>query len=64
MHIGQLTWWWPLMLCPVGVVSVVTILHWRNVKQFMGLANITITGNSASACFHLVKQLHLLTGYA
>jgi len=52
------------MLCPVSVVSVVTIFHWRNVKQFMGLANITITGNSAGACFHLMKQLHFLTEYA
>lgn len=64
MHIGQFTPWWPLMLCPVGVVSVVTIFHWRNVKQFTGLANITITDNSASACFHPVKQLHLLMEYA
>lgn len=51
------------MLCPVGGVSVVAIFHWRNVKQFMGLANITITSSSASAGFHLGKQLHFLAEY-
>lgn len=51
------------MLCPIGGVSVVTIFHWRNVKQFTGLANITITGSPASAGFHLVQQLHFLAEY-
>lgn len=52
------------MLCPVGVLSVVTIFHWRNVKQFMGLVNITITGSPASAGFHLVKQLRSIRRFA